>query len=165
MIGLLLSAPAAVASVVEESKLSGKAQIIAIIVTVLMLAVVIDLVRRRRLVERYALLWMLAAAFLVLLAVWNGGLEFIADLAGIKSPPNALFLLGLAVIFGLLLNFSIAFSRLSEETKILAQEVARLDREQRRVRKSDVLGEQIEAERGGVPANVGANGDSDADQP
>jgi hypothetical protein len=126
-------------AVVEESKLSGKAQIIAVIVTVLLLALVIDLVRRRRLVERYALLWMLAAAFLVVLAVWNGGLGFIADLAGIKSPPNALFLLGLAVIFGLLLNFSIAFSRLSEETKILAQEVARMDREQRRIRKSGLV--------------------------
>lgn len=124
---------------IEESKLSGKAQIIAVVVTVLLLALVIDLVRRRRLVERYALLWMLAASFLVVLAVWNGGLEFIADLVGIQSPPNALFLLGLAVIFGLLLNFSIAFSRLSEETKILAQEVARMDREQRRIRKSGLV--------------------------
>lgn len=126
-------------SAVEESKLSGKAQIIAVVVTVLLLALVIDLVRRRRLVERYALLWMFAAAFLVVLAVWNGGLEFIADAAGIKSPPNALFLLGLAVVFGLLLNFSIAFSRLSEETKILAQEVARMDREQRRIRKDGLV--------------------------
>lgn len=132
---------------VEESRLSGKAQIIAVIVTVLLLALVVDLVRRRRLVERYALLWMFAAAFLVVLAVWNGGLEFIADLAGIKSPPNALFLLGLAVVFGLLLNFSIAFSRLSEETKILAQEVARMDREQRRI-------------RAGGPIVADANGDA-----
>ena len=127
------------AAIVEESKLSGKAQIIAVVVTVLLLALVIDLVRRRRLVERYALLWMLAASFLVVLAVWNGGLNFIADVAGIKSPPNALFLLGLAIIFGLLLNFSVAFSRLSEETKILAQEVARIDREQRRVRRGGLI--------------------------
>lgn len=124
---------------VEQSKLSGKAQIIAVVVTVLLLAVVLELVRRRRLIERYALLWMLAAAFLVVLAVWNGGLEFIADLVGIQSPPNALFLLGLAVIFGLLLNFSITFSRLSEETKILAQEVARMDREQRRIREDGLV--------------------------
>ena len=155
MIAAALSTPALLTAV-EESKLSGKAQIIAIIVTVLMLALVVDLVRRRRLVERYALLWMLAASFLVVLAVWNGGLNFIADIAGIKSPPNALFLLGLAVIFGLLLNFSIAFSRLSEETKILAQEVARLDREQRRVRKSGVILTEVNGEGGGVPVNAGA---------
>ncbi|MEO7197403.1 MAG: DUF2304 domain-containing protein [Solirubrobacterales bacterium] len=145
----------ALAALIEESKLSGKAQILAVVVTVLLLALVIDLVRRRRLVERYALLWMLAASFLVVLAVWNGGLNFIADIAGIKSPPNALFLLGLAVIFGLLLNFSIAFSKLSEETKILAQEVARLDREQRRVRRGGLIvaetnGEGSSAERTGA---------------
>jgi len=162
VIAAALSTPALLTAV-EESKLSGKAQIIAIIVTVLMLALVVDLVRRRRLVERYALLWMLAASFLVVLAVWNGGLNFIADIAGIKSPPNALFLLGLAVIFGLLLNFSIAFSRLSEETKILAQEVARLDREQRRVRKSELLANQVEPEHGGLPVNAGTNGDSESD--
>jgi hypothetical protein len=141
----------AVLALVEESKLSGKAQVIAIVVTVLMLALVVDLVRRRRLVERYALLWMLAASFLVVLAVWNGGLNFIADVAGIKSPPNALFLLGLAVVFGLLLNFSIAFSRLSEETKILAQEVARLDREQRRIRRGGIILTEVNGEGGGHP--------------
>ena len=59
-------------------------------------------------------------------------------------------------------NFSIAFSRLSEETKILAQEVARLDREQRRVRKAAVL-ESVEPEHGGLPVNAGANGDSDSE--
>jgi hypothetical protein len=147
-------------AIVEQSKLSGKAQIIAIVVTVLMLALVIDLVRRRRLVERYALLWMLAAACLVVLSVWNGGLNFIADIAGIKSPPNALFLLGLAVVFGLLLNFSVAFSRLSEETKILAQEVARLDREQRRIRRGKLLITEVNGEGGGVPVGAGS-----ADEP
>ena len=94
----------------------------------------IELVRRRRLVERYALLWMAASIFLVVLAVWDGGLVWIADALGILSPPNALFLLGLATVVALALHFSVAFSRLSEETKILAQEVARLDGEQRRLR-------------------------------
>ena len=147
------------AALIEESKLSGKAQIIAVVTTVLLLALVIDLVRRRRLIERYALLWMLAASFLVVLAVWNGGLGFIADVAGIKSPPNALFLLGLAVIFGLLLNFSTAFSRLSEETKILAQEVARLDREQRRIRKGGLIVADVNGEgRRADPLETGRPG-------
>ena len=121
--------------------LGQKAQIIAVVGTVLFLALVIDLVRRRRLVERYALLWMGAAVVLVVLAVWNGALEAIADVFGIMSPPNALFLLGLGTVFILALHFSVAFSRLSEETKILAQEVARLDREQRRIRKGGFLTE------------------------
>jgi hypothetical protein len=76
------------------------------------------------------------------LAVWNGALNWIADALGILSPPNALFLIGVGALFVLALHFSVAFSRLSEETKILAQEVARLDREQRRIRKGALAGEE-----------------------
>ena len=116
-----------------------KPQRIAVVVTLLFLVLVIELVRRRRLVERYALLWISAALVLVILAVWNGALNWIADSLGILSPPNALFLIGVGALFVLALHFSVAFSRLSEETKILAQEVARLDREQRRIRKGGAL--------------------------
>jgi hypothetical protein len=119
-----------------------KPQRIAVIVTLLFLALVIELVRRRRLVERYALLWISAALVLVVLAVWNGALNWIADRLGILSPPNALFLIGVGALFVLALHFSVAFSRLSEETKILAQEVARLDREQRRIRTGALGGEE-----------------------
>ena len=83
----------------------------------------------------------MASLVLVVLAVWNGGLNWIADTLGILSPPNALFLIGVGALFVLALHFSVAFSRLSEETKILAQEVARLDREQRRIRKGALGGE------------------------
>ena len=122
-----------------HSVLGQKPQIIAVVGTIFFLALVIELVRRRRLVERYALLWITAAIILVVLAVWEGALEAIADAFGILSPPNALFLLGLGAVFILALHFSVAFSRLSEETKILAQEVARLDHEQRRIRKAGLL--------------------------
>jgi len=60
----------------------------------------------------------------------------LADAIGVISPPNALFLIALGVVFVLLLHFSIATSRLSEETKILAQEVARLDAEARAAREA-----------------------------
>ena len=108
-----------------------KAQIVAVMVAAIFLGVVLELVRRRRLVECYALLWMFAAAGMLVLAVWRDGLKTLANLVGVASPPNALFLIGLGVAFVLLLHFSIATSRLSEETKVLAQEVARLDEELR----------------------------------
>jgi hypothetical protein len=111
-----------------------KAQTVAVIVAVIFLGAVLELVRRRRLVERYALLWMLAAVAVLVLAVWRDGLNTLADAVGIASPPNALFAVALGVVFILLLHFSIATSRLSEETKILAQEVARLDAEARAAR-------------------------------
>jgi hypothetical protein len=123
-----------------RSEIGTKAQIVAVIVAGIFLGVVLELVRRRRLVERYALLWMLGAVALLVLAVWRGALGGLADLIGVISPPNALFLIALGVIFVLLLHFSIATSRLSEETKILAQEVARLDAEARAARGALVNG-------------------------
>jgi hypothetical protein len=131
----------ALAPILAEG-LGVRPQRIAVIVTVLFLILVIELVRRRRLVERYALLWITASLVLVVLAVWDGALDWIADRLGILSPPNALFLIGVGALFVLALHFSVAFSRLSEETKILAQEVARLDREQRRIRKGALSGEE-----------------------
>ncbi len=118
-----------------------KAQIVAVIVAGIFLGVVLELVRRRRLVERYALLWMLAAVAMLVLAVWRDGLKTLADAVGVHSPPNALFLVALGVVFILLLHFSIATSRLSEETKILAQEVARLDAEARAAREGSANGD------------------------
>jgi hypothetical protein len=108
-----------------------RVQIVALIVTAVLLGLVLELVRRRRLAERYALLWMMVAVALLILAVWKGLLADISNLVGIQVPANALFLAAFGVIFILLLHFSVAVSRLGEEAKILAQEVARLDQELR----------------------------------
>ena len=107
--------------------ISTRAQIIAVIVTLAIFLFVLELVRRRRLVERYALLWMTAALALLVLAIWTDGLEVLGDLMGIEEPANAIFILAFGVAFLLLLNFSVVSSRLGEETKILAQEVASLE--------------------------------------
>lgn len=125
-----------------------RVQIVAVIVTAVILGIVLELVRRRRLVERYALLWMVAAVALLVLAIWRDALNVLADALGIASPPNALFLVAFGVIFVLLLHFSIATSRLSEETKILAQEVARLDEEARAARAGASNGDRAEADSG-----------------
>lgn len=135
-----------------ESVLGQKPQILAIIGTVLFLVLVIDLVRRRRLVERYALLWIAAAIVLIVFAAWEGALDQVAELLGIISPPNALFLIGLGTVFVLALHFSVAFSRLSEETKVLAQEVARLDRENRAERQRFERGTPNGGEAAKAPA-------------
>lgn len=130
------------ATLIVANTLGLQARVVAVIGTLIFLGVVIELVRRRRLVERYALLWIGAALVLVVLAIWSDALQVIADALGILSPPNALFFIGVGALFVLALHFSVAFSRLSEETKVLAQEVARLDREQRRIRGGALSGEQ-----------------------
>jgi hypothetical protein len=108
-------------------EISTQAQVIAVIATLAIFLFVLELVRRRRLVERYALLWMSAALALLVLAIWTDGLNVIKDLMGIEDAANAIFILAFGVAFLLLLNFSVVSSRLSEETKILAQEVASVE--------------------------------------
>jgi hypothetical protein len=110
-----------------SGEISTRAQIIAVIGTLAIFLFVLELVRRRRLVERYALLWMTAAFALLILAIWTDGLDVLKDLMGIEDAANAIFILAFGVAFLLLLNFSVVSSRLSEETKILAQEVASLE--------------------------------------
>ncbi len=95
----------------DPGEVSYRAQIIAIVGTLLFLGFVIELVRRRKLVERYALLWMTIAIFGVVMAVWNDALNWLAEQSGIESPTNALFLLGLVAVVAMLLNFSAAISR------------------------------------------------------
>jgi hypothetical protein len=116
------------------SQIETQAQIIALIATIAIFGLILELVRRRRLVERYALLWMTAAIVLLVLSIWTDGLDVLADAMGIEEPANAIFILAFGVAFLLLLNFSVATSRLSEETKILAQETARLEQELREAR-------------------------------
>ena len=131
---------------IAATQLDGRIRVAAVVVTALMLGVVLELVRRRRLAERYALLWMLVSVALLVLAIWNQLLASAADLLHIEVPANFLFIAAFGVAFVLLLHFSVATSRLSEETRVLAQEVARLDEELRRVRASGTNGDGNGAE-------------------
>jgi hypothetical protein len=101
-----------------------RVQIVAIVGALALLGVVLEMVRRRRLLERYALLWLFSAVVILGLAVWRGALEQVAHAVGIYSPPNALFFVAMAFILVLLLHFSAAVSRLTDQSKVLAQRQA-----------------------------------------
>ena len=107
-------------------------QIVTILVAVLLLVGVIELVRRRRLLERYALLWLLSSLVLLGLAIWRGALDKIAGQLGVAYPPNALFIVAFGFVLWMLLHFSVAVSRLSDQSKILAQRLALLEERMRR---------------------------------
>jgi hypothetical protein len=113
--------------------MSSKLQIVAIIVSSGLLLGVLELVRRRRLSERYALLWLGSATVLLILSAWANLLNKISKLFGVATPVNTLFAVAFGFVLLLLLHFSATLSRLSEENKLLAQEAARLDQEIRRL--------------------------------
>jgi hypothetical protein len=107
-------------------------QLFSIGVSGLLLVVILELVRRRRLLERYALLWLFSAVVLLTLAIWRGFLEDLARVIGVAYPPNALFFTAFAFVLALLLHFSLAVSRLTDQSKVLAQRLALLEERQRR---------------------------------
>lgn len=102
-------------------------QVLAIVGSVVLLLAILELVRRRRLLERYAVLWLLSAVVLLGLSIWRNLLEVIAHRVGIFYAPNALFLVALGFVLVLLLHFSLAVSRLAEQSKVLGQYTARLE--------------------------------------
>jgi hypothetical protein len=103
-----------------------KIQLVSILVTAGMFGVVFELLRRKRLMERYALLWLFASAVLLALAVWKGLLTIVAHAIGIYYPPSALFVLAFGFILVMLLHFSLVISRLADQNKILAQRLGLL---------------------------------------
>jgi hypothetical protein len=117
-------------------------QIVAIAGAVSLLLFVLELVRRRALMERYALLWLFSSIVILGLAVWDDVLGALARQLGILSAPNALFFVALAFVLLLLLHFSAAMSRLTDQSKVLAQRQAILEQ-----RLSEVEAARAVAER------------------
>jgi hypothetical protein len=113
-------------------------QVVAGAGALLLLMVVFELVRRKRLMERYALLWLFSALVLLVLAIWRGLLEAVADVIGIVYAPSALFAVAFAFVLLLLLHFSLAVSRLTDQSKVLAQRLALFEeRERARAREAE----------------------------
>jgi hypothetical protein len=108
---------------------------LAVAVTLALLLLVFELVRRKRLSERYAIVWLLAAVTLFVLAAWKGLLTSLSHDVGISYPPSALFAVAIGLIAMILLHFSLAVSRLSDQNKILAQRLALM--QQRLERQTD----------------------------
>ena len=106
-----------------------RVSIVAAAISFALLFVVLELIRTRRLRERYALMWLVTAAVLITLSLWRSGLDTIAGLVGIHYAPSALFAIAAVFIVVVLLHYSTVVSRLSDENAILAQRVALLEAE------------------------------------
>lgn len=102
--------------------------IAAAIASFLLLLVVFELIRSRRLRERYALLWLLTGSVLLALSLWRDGLNTIAAWFGVETyPPAILGAVGALFILTVLLHYSTVISRLSDQNVILAQRLALLE--------------------------------------
>jgi hypothetical protein len=99
-------------------------QYIAIIVSLSLFLFIFYLVRNKKIKEEYSLLWLFTSIVFIVFSFWRHGLEHFAKLVGIAYPPAALFLILMLAIFLILIEFSINISKLADNNKILAQELA-----------------------------------------
>ena len=105
-----------------------KVSIVATLASLLLILVVFELIRSRRLRERYALLWLATGVVLLVLSAWRGGLNTIARWFGVTGyPPAVLFAVGLLFVVLVLLHYSTVISKLADQNTILAQRLAILE--------------------------------------
>lgn len=103
-----------------------RVQIIAIAVSILFLLSIARLIKKGKLREEYAIVWIVCTIILVLFSFWRNGFEIISNWLGIFDPPNLIFSGAIFASMIYLLHLSIVVSRLQQQNKSLAQEIALL---------------------------------------
>jgi hypothetical protein len=107
-----------------------RVSIVGAVASLVLLVAVFELIRSRRLRERYALLWLLTGLVLLALSLWRGGLNTIASWFGVTGyPPAVLFAVGALFVILVLLHYSTVISKLADQNTILAQRLALLESE------------------------------------
>ena len=106
--------------------------------SVLLVLFVLELIRKRRLRERYAMLWLATGVVLLVLSLWRTGENTIAGWFGVKSyPPAVLFAVATLFILLVLLDYSTVISKLADQNTVLAQRLALLESQLRDRHSSD----------------------------
>ena len=104
--------------------LTAQSRVLAAVIALVFMAMILELIRRHRLQERYSVIWFLAGLAMLAGAAFPGLLELVADAMGVRDTNVALFSLVLLLLLGLALNFSVIVSRQSDQITRLAQERA-----------------------------------------
>lgn len=108
------------------------AYIVALIGSVLILFGILELLRRRQLSEKYAVLWLVVGVLLLIITIFPDMLETVSKAAGVEVASNLLFFTAIVFLVGVALHLSWELSRLEDETRKLAEDLAilRLDVEE-----------------------------------
>jgi len=104
--------------------LTSQTRILAAVIAVAFMLMILELIRRDRLQERYSVVWFVAGLGMLAGAAFPGLLGVVADLMGVRDTNVALFSIILLLLLGLALNFSVIMSRQAAQITRLAQEQA-----------------------------------------
>jgi hypothetical protein len=110
-------------------------KIVAVTVGIMMLLLIIELVRRRKLREEYSWLWLMTGAIILLLSLWFDLLKWMTHLVGAITPSSTIFLFAFLFLILISLHFSVVVSKLTDRNKELAQRYALLELELHELKK------------------------------
>lgn len=112
---------------------------VALVGSVLILLAIVELLRRRQLSEKYAVLWLVVGVLLLIFTAFSGLTTWLARGLGVAVPSNLMFFVGIVFLVGVVLHLSWEVSRLENETRKLAEDQAilRLEVEQLQKDRSD----------------------------
>ena len=105
-------------------RLTPQARIIGAVLAIAFIGLILDLIRRDKLLERYSIVWFLLSIAMLLAAAVAVLLELLAKALGVRDVTIALFSLTLLILLALSLNFSVIASRQSKQITRLAQQSA-----------------------------------------
>ncbi len=123
--------PLVLAAQADTVRLTAQTRIIAAVLAIGFMFLVLELIRRDRLQERFSVIWFAAGLGMLAFAAFPGLLQVVADAMGVRDTNVALFSIVLFFLLGLALNFSVTMSRQAAQITRLAQERA-LEQAQRR---------------------------------
>jgi hypothetical protein len=135
-----------------------RVQVVSLAVSVLLLLVVLELVRRRKLTEEYSFLWILSALALVLLSVKRRILDATALWLGVYYPPALLLMVLILMVFVASLCFSVIVSRQRQQIERLIEETAILAAEVRELRRGNAQSRETAAEESDRDLAAGRRG-------
>ena len=101
-----------------------RVQIIAIVASILFILFIARLILRGKLREEYAIIWIVCSILLIVFSFWRSGLDVVSNFIGIKAPPNLVFTGAIFAVLVYILHLSVVVSKLQEQNKKLAQEIA-----------------------------------------
>lgn len=108
------------------------------VIAILLLIVVLEMIRRGRLQERYAILWLVTGAALLVMSLWRSGVDALAGWMGVDYAPALIFAITTIFVVIVLLHYSTVISRLARQNLALAQAVALLEERVRRLEATSV---------------------------
>jgi hypothetical protein len=134
---------ALLAAVNEEPTvhLTSQTRILAAVIAVAFMLMILELIRRDRLQERFSVVWFIAGLGMLAGAIFPGLLTAVADVMGVRDTNVALFSIILLLLLGLTLNFSVIMSRQAAQITRLAQERALDKAREQRTRSGENGGE------------------------